>query len=265
MNAKSRKAECEGCGNSPRQLTQIESGQWVCRTCLREIRGGLSQKDFASNKQIGYLRNNGFDVPDRLLKTEYFRLSALSELRRTYPDLPEDTPAEELERLRIIVWLSNKGISVDEQTPLEVLLAMEQRETEVRRLFTKVVGVTHKNRDGTDRQVVIGKCRVMDELLLRHEHDNPVDSNAVAVCRINGEQLGYLQSDLAGEIVRASLRGRRHCPFVVAITGGTDRCPSLGVNLAVVIVEPGVSIQRVREYIRENMRTWFEDRVDWRE
>ena len=33
------KGTCEGCGNSPRVLTKIESGQCVCRTCLREIRG----------------------------------------------------------------------------------------------------------------------------------------------------------------------------------------------------------------------------------
>ena len=30
---------CDGCGNWPRALTRIESGQYVCRPCLREIRG----------------------------------------------------------------------------------------------------------------------------------------------------------------------------------------------------------------------------------
>ena len=33
------KGICEGCGNSPRVLSRIESGQMVCQTCLREIRG----------------------------------------------------------------------------------------------------------------------------------------------------------------------------------------------------------------------------------
>ena len=32
-------ATCDGCGNWPRVLKKIESGQYVCRTCLREIRG----------------------------------------------------------------------------------------------------------------------------------------------------------------------------------------------------------------------------------
>lgn len=39
LNKQKRKPEgaCDGCGNSSRKLTQIESGQWVCVTCLREI------------------------------------------------------------------------------------------------------------------------------------------------------------------------------------------------------------------------------------
>jgi hypothetical protein len=32
------KGTCDGCGNYPRILTTIESGQKVCRTCLKEIR-----------------------------------------------------------------------------------------------------------------------------------------------------------------------------------------------------------------------------------
>lgn len=32
------KATCDGCGNPRRVLAKIESGQWVCRTCVREIR-----------------------------------------------------------------------------------------------------------------------------------------------------------------------------------------------------------------------------------
>lgn len=34
-----KKEACQGCGKSSRILSQIESGQWVCKTCLREIRG----------------------------------------------------------------------------------------------------------------------------------------------------------------------------------------------------------------------------------
>ena len=39
MAAEKRRGKCEGCEQSPRVLTQIESGQWVCRACRLEIRG----------------------------------------------------------------------------------------------------------------------------------------------------------------------------------------------------------------------------------
>ena len=34
------KGTCEGCGKSGGVVSRIESGQWVCRACLREIQGG---------------------------------------------------------------------------------------------------------------------------------------------------------------------------------------------------------------------------------
>jgi hypothetical protein len=37
--SKVEKGTCDGCGNWPRILTKIESGQYICRTCLREIHG----------------------------------------------------------------------------------------------------------------------------------------------------------------------------------------------------------------------------------
>jgi hypothetical protein len=58
--------------------------------------------------------------------------------------------------------------------------------------FTKVVGVTFKNRDGTRRQTIVKECQVREEVVFVHEDDNPVDPNAIMVCRTNGQQLGYL-------------------------------------------------------------------------
>ena len=67
------KGICEGCGNSPRALTQIESGEWVCQTCLREIRG--PRQDFVCPEAVASLRRKGFDVPDKVTREEYNRLS----------------------------------------------------------------------------------------------------------------------------------------------------------------------------------------------
>jgi HIRAN domain len=74
-------------------------------------------------------------------------------------------------------------------------------------LNRRFVGVTHENSDGTDRQKVIQKCGLFENLALEHQDDNPHDSNAVRVCRKNGQQLGKLNSVLAGEIVEESERG----------------------------------------------------------
>ncbi len=68
------------------------------------------------------------------------------------------------------------------------------QDSKVRHFHTKIVGVTHKNADGSNRQKIIRKCGVFETLVFDHEEDNPHDANAVRVCRQNGQQLGYLNS-----------------------------------------------------------------------
>jgi hypothetical protein len=70
--------------------------------------------------------------------------------------------------------------------------------------FSKVVGVTHRNADGSSCQAIIKRCRLLEKLDLNHEDDNPADPNAARVCRENGEQIGYLREELAEEVVDRS-------------------------------------------------------------
>lgn len=63
-----------------------------------------------------------------------------------------------------------------------------------RQFSAQVHGIFHKNSDGSSRQDVIASCRVNEELFLYPEPDNPVDHDAIRICRHNGEQLGYLQA-----------------------------------------------------------------------
>lgn len=65
--------------------------------------------------------------------------------------------------------------------------------------MTKIVGVVHKNNDGTSRQEILKKCKRGEKLTLIHE-PIPQDENAVKVCRENGEQIGWLSQILAAEI-----------------------------------------------------------------
>ena len=118
----------------------------------------------------------------------------------------------------------------------------------VRHFFTKVVGVTYDNDDGTSRQAIIARCQTLEELVLDHDEGNVYDANAVKVCRENGEQLGHLGAELAEEIVGMSGRGWTYAAFIAAITGGGSQ-PIYGVNLLIVASQPGVSAEEAQRYV----------------
>lgn len=107
---------------------------------------------------------------------------------------------------------------------------------EVRKRFpTKVVGVTRKNNDGTSRQKIIKQLRTGQELELVPEPDNPFDSDAIKVCTKRGEQVGYLEARLAGEVARRMRRGIKHTAKVLSIVGGFEGGKTLGCVLELTI------------------------------
>lgn len=66
---------------------------------------------------------------------------------------------------------------------------------------TKVVGVSHLNADGSARQTIISNSVKEDDLLvLEPEPKNPYDQNAVRVLTKNGQQIGYLNKEVAEQI-----------------------------------------------------------------
>ena len=118
---------------------------------------------------------------------------------------------------------------------------------------TKIVGVSHKNSDGSSRQKIIRKCRLFEDLVLDHEETNPHDPNAVRVCRENGEQLGYLNANLAEEVVSKSSKGYRFATLIKDVTGG-GKGEYLGVNLLIVQADPNVGDRRVKDYVKGLIR-----------
>lgn len=70
-------------------------------------------------------------------------------------------------------------------------------------MYTKVVGVTHSNDDGSSRQKILKRMKETaqkgDRIELRREPDNPHDKNAIAVYNKDGEQLGYVNRETAKE------------------------------------------------------------------
>ncbi len=80
--------------------------------------------------------------------------------------------------------------------------------------FNRVAGTSHRNDDHTSRAKIIDECSALESLDLISEPDNRFDPNAIAVRRTTGEQLGYLESRLAGEVTRDQ---SKHGPRWIAV------------------------------------------------
>jgi hypothetical protein len=91
--------------------------------------------------------------------------------------------------------------------------------------YGRVAGTGQVNDDGTSRQAAIALLQPHQEVSLSPEPGNPYDPNAVRVMSSTGQQIGYLETRLAGETVRRSARGIRTRAFVSSLTGSpTQTC-----------------------------------------
>jgi len=99
--------------------------------------------------------------------------------------------------------------------------------------FSKIVGVTKQNPDGTSRQELLKNCKAGVQLQIVREPENPVDEKAIAVKLSDGQQLGYLTSELADELAPKIDRGLTFEAMVAEITGGTKDKPPLGCNIKI--------------------------------
>jgi len=206
--------KCDACGHRRRLVTRIESGQWVCRFCMREFRPPRA-KNLATLEQIAQLRAVGLDVSDNLTKREYQKL-----LR------PADDHALE-----------------------DKYEAIFDSPDKVRHLFTKAAGVVHCNQDGSSRQAIIERCCRLESLTLHREPDNPHDPNAVAVLRANGEQIGYLYRELAKVISHRLELGYRYVALVTDLLRDGGYEPIVRVSVLLIIADPDVSDEQVQEYV----------------
>jgi hypothetical protein len=107
----------------------------------------------------------------------------------------------------------------------------------LRSWHTSVAGVTKKNRDGRSRQEVIAECRRGEDLLLLREPDNPKDPNAIKVCRLLGDQVGYISSDVASRMADEMDGGKKFSAKVSEITGGERGKRTRGVNIEISVHE----------------------------
>jgi hypothetical protein len=108
---------------------------------------------------------------------------------------------------------------------------------------TKLVGVTQKESNGTDRQSLIAsKVFKGQPLILKREPDNPHDSNAISAWvqvkpwfrKAQSHQLGYISADVASRLSQDMDRGADVMATVKEVTGGGSK-RSLGVNVVIKV------------------------------
>ena len=98
---------------------------------------------------------------------------------------------------------------------------------------TKVVGVSKDNEDGTSRQKVIqNEVEEDDKLRLEAEPTNPYDSNAIKVLSKNGNQIGYLNRDIA-EKVKPALDNETEI-YVTATWVNGEKMRGVGLRIELV-------------------------------
>jgi hypothetical protein len=132
-------------------------------------------------------------------------------------------------------------------------------EQQIEHFDVNLSGVTKRNADGSDRQILIRGCVPGEQLLIEPEPDNPYDENAIRVCRRNGAQVGYIPANTA-RIMTERARARdtavvdRYKVFVHNIHGGSGDKPSVGITVRVVAPDPHsdkevVTDNEARDYV----------------
>lgn len=98
---------------------------------------------------------------------------------------------------------------------------------------SKVVGVSKDNEDGTSRQDIIKKeVAEEDPLRLLLEPENAYDQNAVKVLSKDGNQIGYLNRDLA-EKVHPALENNTEVHAKASWVNG-DKMLGVGIRIELV-------------------------------
>jgi Fe-S cluster biogenesis protein NfuA len=168
------KGKCDGCGISPRALKQIESGQWVCRNCLREIRGPKEPKitgiceGCSDSPRILKQIESGQRVCSTCLR---FRSHMLDFVKSNGKKVSNNISMQELDRLNQITELQNKGVSINDDATFSEIEEAKYGPPKVIHFFTKIVGTTFNTNDGTSRQTNLAKCQSWEKLKLVPEPD----------------------------------------------------------------------------------------------
>lgn len=104
---------------------------------------------------------------------------------------------------------------------------------------TKLVGVSFKNEDGSDRQELIKQLKSGDDITIEPEPDNKYDSNS-HIIKHNDKILGHIKRELAKELVEKKQKGEKIiCIKDWNITGQEKH--NIGLNILIELESGGES------------------------
>ncbi|HLJ18048.1 MAG TPA: HIRAN domain-containing protein [Bryobacteraceae bacterium] len=109
--------------------------------------------------------------------------------------------------------------------------ALHTNKRKGRTFFTKVAGVTFEG-----RQEIVARCSVGEHLILVRDPDNRFDPGAIKIIRLNGEELGFIRSEVCRTGESSGLasrmdRGDQYQCRISSLTGGGVK--NLGVNIEI--------------------------------
>jgi hypothetical protein len=116
----------------------------------------------------------------------------------------------------------------------------------MRKIRTKVVGVTARNDDGTRRQEIAELLGPGHDLELIRDRYNEHDENAVEVHDPLQGQVGFLRRELAEEVAGLLDSGIPVEAVVLALTGG-DGSKKYGVNIELRIFDGDTAEDRAKQ------------------
>jgi len=82
-----------------------------------------------------------------------------------------------------------------------------------------IKGESQVNENGTRRQDIIRLCKIGEPVKLIHE-PHPKDANAVKVCRLNGQQIGWIPKSASAEFASIIKKGIRQDAEISQIKDG---------------------------------------------
>jgi hypothetical protein len=125
---------------------------------------------------------------------------------------------------------------------------------QVTHFIVDVAGISHRNRDQTDRQGIVKSCRIGEMLILEHEAGNPHDVHAITVCRGNGNQVGYIPATLADELIRWRKMGCHYSAAAMEIHQIDEDTELLTVQLCIFLARLDAHRETVIQHLAEVFR-----------